>query len=260
MFERLVLEPEQVMLLLALVEAHRSVPSPLRMKFMTHHPLGADARAVVNHPGLPDGFRAHESDLEILAREGLLISGSAHGTRTWAVTPSGFRYYEHVRALDGKATEAVQAVSRDYVNSEHFRTSYPEAFSKWSQAETLLWSTDSAAELTTIGHLCREALQAFATTLIAIHKPPTPDPDKAHTVARLRSVLATMRPASPSLSAFLDALFAYWGTLSDLVQKQEHDSQKDNAPLTWEDARRVVLHSLLVMHEVDITLSRKTAA
>jgi len=52
------------------------------------------------------------------------------------------------------------------------------------------------------------------------------------------------------VSAFLDALLVYWGTACDLVQRQEHGSQREGAPLTWEDARRVVFQTMLVMYEV----------
>ena len=57
-----------------------------------------------------------------------------------------------------------------------------------------------------------------------------------------------------SKKAFLDALIAYWGTLSDLIQRQEHDSQKEGKPLVWEDARAVVFQTLIVMFEIDRNL------
>jgi len=33
------------------------------------------------------------------------------------------------------------------------------------------------------------------------------------------------------------ALLAYFGTVSDLIQRQEHRAQKQGTPLNWEDAR-----------------------
>ncbi len=53
---------------------------------------------------------------------------------------------------------------------------------------------------------------------------------------------------------FLEALVAYWGTVNDLIQRQEHDSQKDGNPLIWEDARTVVFQTLIVMFEIDKSL------
>ena len=51
------------------------------------------------------------------------------------------------------------------------------------------------------------------------------------------------------VSAYLDALLAYWGTMSDLVQRQEHGAAKEGQLLVWEDARRVVVGTLIVMTE-----------
>ena len=49
---------------------------------------------------------------------------------------------------------------------------------------------------------------------------------------------------------------AYWGTLSDLVQRQEHGAAKEGEPLTWEDGQRVVFHTAIVMWEIDRSLLR----
>ena len=111
-------------------------------------------------------------------------------------------------------------------------------------------------QLTTIGHLCREAMQEFATSLCAAHNATPAEPDPAKTVARVRAVLKHEgAPLGEKLAAFFDALLAYWGTVSDLVQRQEHGGQKEGEPLMWEDGRRVVFQTLLVMYEVDGALS-----
>jgi hypothetical protein len=54
---------------------------------------------------------------------------------------------------------------------------------------------------------------------------------------------------------FLEALIAYWGTVSDLIQRQEHGSQKEGKELVWEDGRRVVFQTAMVMLEFDKSLS-----
>jgi hypothetical protein len=68
-------------------------------------------------------------------------------------------------------------------------------------------------------------------------------------VDRIRAVLST-RERSAAHQAFLTALLSYWGTVSDLVQRQEHGAQKEGEPLTWEDARRVVFQTAVVMFEI----------
>jgi hypothetical protein len=55
-------------------------------------------------------------------------------------------------------------------------------------------------------------------------------------------------------SHLLDALLAYWGEVNDLLQRQEHGGQKEGEPLTWEDGRRAVFHTAIVMYEIDRTL------
>ena len=58
------------------------------------------------------------------------------------------------------------------------------------------------------------------------------DTDKAQTVARIRGALAQVPVGSDSERKFLEALLVYWGTLSDLIQLQEHGGQKEGTPPT----------------------------
>ena len=68
--------------------------------------------------------------------------------------------------------------------------------------------------------------------------------------------MRTRRPGE-TLSAFLQALVAYWGTLSDLVQRQEHGGQREARPLVSEDGRRIVFQTLNVMYEIDRAVGRQ---
>jgi hypothetical protein len=125
------------------------------------------------------------------------------------------------------------------------------------QAESLLWECDSREQLTAIGHFCREALQEFATALADEHQPADVDKDIQHTVARIKAVLGLRRgDLGKTEKQFLDALITYWGTVSDLSQRQEHGAQKEGELLIWEDSRRVVFQTAIVMFEVDRSLSR----
>ena len=58
-------------------------------------------------------------------------------------------------------------------------------------------------------------------------------------------------------SEMLKALVMYWGTVMDITQRQEHGSQREGGELTWEDARRVVFQTAVVMFEVDHALSKR---
>jgi hypothetical protein len=57
-----------------------------------------------------------------------------------------------------------------------------------------------------------------------------------------------------SVFEYLGALLNYFGCLSDLIQRQEHGGQREGQQLDWEDARRVVLQTIVVMFEVDRAL------
>ena len=43
----------------------------------------------------------------------------------------------------------------------------------------------------------------------------------------------------------------YWHGVSNLAQRQEHAASRDRAPLSEDDARRVIFQTLNVMVEID---------
>jgi hypothetical protein len=249
------LEPEQEDLLKAMVEASRNVPRDQRDQFHLMTDAGGTS---IMHPGLPgQQIPVPEGDVEILQAQGLLLmtkQGRMH--RSFVVTPQGYSLYADLQDRSGAPTQQVEETLTRYLNSDAFQRSYSEAYRKWAEASERLWKSDSQPQLTTIGHLCREAMQEFATALVDRHQPPGVDAHKAHTVARIRAILNQHASALGGTTApFLDALLAYWGTVSDLVQRQEHGAHKEGDTLIWEDGRRVVFHTALVMFEVDRAVS-----
>jgi hypothetical protein len=248
------LEQEQEDLLRALVEASRNVPRDEREKFLYVNLL-ADG-SYIQHPGLSDGqIRVYEGDVDALEIAGLLIATYVNLGRDLDVSPLGFRVYEEMQRRSGAPAQQVEEELKRYLEADAFQRSYPEAYGKWAKAADRLWASDSQQQLTTIGHLCREALQAFATALVDRHQPQGMDTNKAHDVARIRAVLNQRASRLGSTTSFLEALLAYWGTVSDLVQRQEHGAQKEGRELVWEDGRRVVFQTVIVMFEIDRALS-----
>jgi hypothetical protein len=253
MVDQMQLLPEQRDFLAKLVEASRNVPAAQREPFIyteTHD--GSDLR----HPGLPDShLAAYAGDLDVLEREGLLNVTHRGAARMIDVTPRGFQVYEELRRHAETPLRQVEEDLMRYLDSDAFQQSYPEAYRKWSEAATRLWASDSEQQLTMVGHLCREAMQAFATTLVDRHQPPGVDQHKAHDINRIRAVLNQHAARIGTTTApFLDALVAYWKAVSELVQRQEHGSQKEGWPLVGEDGRRVVFQTAVVMFEIDRTL------
>jgi hypothetical protein len=257
-FENVLLEQEQEDLLSAVVEAARNVPSNRRQKFMF---IECQQRySLVLHPGLPDKrLDVYQGDVEILAHEGFLklSYGSRGQISGFDVLPRGFEYYEQMKRRAGQPVQRIETTIRDYLVADHFQQKYSKAYQKWAEAEAMLWASDSEHQFTTIGHLCREAVQEFATTLVEQYQPPDIDQDKAHTTNRTKAVLQLRaNQLGKTTEEFLEALLDYWRKVTALIQRQEHGSQKEGNPLVWEDGRRVVFQTAVVMFEIDRAISR----
>lgn len=251
MFENILLEKEQEELLSLIVEAARNVPREQRQKFYVSGSISSP-QSFLMHQGLPEGkILIYEGDVEILANTGLLRLTYGGNSMSFDVTPMGFRYYEYLKQRSGQPVQRIEASIKNHLTSDLFQQKYAQAYQKWSNAEAMLWSSDSEQQLTTIGHLCREAVQEFASALVEQYQPFNVDQVKAHVVARLRVVLDLQsQRLGATYKPFLEALLSYWETVSDLIQRQEHGGQREDRPLVWEDARRVVFQTVIVMFEI----------
>lgn len=247
------MQKEHEDLLCLLVEAARSVTE--KQPFYALGPALGDTQGEVIHSGIPGRKLAvYPGDVQDLADLGLIAIRhyGQHGEYAFDVSPAGFAVYEQVHSRAVERVEQLPETMRAFMASSVFRSRHPGAFDKWLAADSALWSADTDARVTEIGHLCRESLQLFANGLLTSAPAADADPDPTHTVARVRSVLGRLKPkTSEKVYAFLDALLAYWGCVNDLVQRQEHGALKEGENLTWEDARRVVFQTMIVMYEVD---------
>jgi hypothetical protein len=245
------LEQEQIDLLCLLVETARSIPRDKRDKF---HLIEASNESFLKHWALPNWSPdCYRGDIETLAREGLLnLQMTQNGGFNFDLWPEAFAVYEKIKASHGEPVDAVEQTVRHYLLGYNFQVTYKAAFARWADAERKLWSADSHKELTAIGLLCREAVQEFVDILVRNHKLPDFDPDKSHTIARLKSLIKFKSPSlSSAVSGFLEALLAYFGSLDDLIQRQVHGALKEGQQLQWEDARRIVFQSAVVMYEIE---------
>ena len=180
------------------------------------------------------------------------------------ITSAGLDALDEFDAGQRRLSSNLLGIERDvhaYLDDRDFRALFGTAFAKWQQAADLLDAHDAGATVGQVGHLCREAVQEFATILVDRYAPPDPPANKEHTVARVRSVLEHCAPRlGESKKDFLDAMLAYWGELTDLVQRQEHSATKEGEVLTTDDSRRVVFHTAIVMYEIAGRFpSRRTA-
>ena len=251
MFEQILLEPEQKELLAYLVETIRSIPRDKRSKFIV---LQSNLGDVLHYPGLPRKNRKiFLGDVEVLAREGLVsVMQGPQNTSIVNLLPQGLAYYDRMNRMTGQPTANIEAAMKMYLDSKNFQQKYSQAYKKWAQAEEMLWSSDSADQLTTIGRLSREAFQEFAEALMIQQGLQDVDPIKANDVNRVKAVLDNRaNQLAKTERSFLKALLEYWRVVSVLVQRQENGAQKEGKELVWEDARRVVFNVAIVMFEVD---------
>lgn len=245
-------DPEVEDLLVRIVEMAMSVPRPKR-QFHVLPSFGPGGTVDVICAG--SQVEAAPQDLKALRSAGLIENVGPvdlrSGSYGFALTRKGTVLAQSVKQR-GEPLAQVEHEPVRYIEGAEFKARYPEAAHKWAHAARLL-AEDPIWNTTRIGHDCREALAAFASALVDRHN--------AHefgsgggTVDSVRAVIKGHRPPlGETVSAFLDALVAYWGTVSDLAQRQEHAAQREGEPLIAVDARRVVWYSALVMYEFDRT-------
>lgn len=257
MFGTIMLDKEQEDALIAFVEASRRLPGDKREPFLVIGPVTGTYNTRVMHKGFHGGhtqfFNPH--DIELLAGYGLVHISREGRVATFSVRPEGFRYYEDLMRARGQAFEVVESEPQRFLNSDSFQRRHPASFALWSDAQKLLWGAESEENLTTIGLRCREALREYAEELVKTFPISECPPKDSHTL-RLRQVVASRRSVlGGKPTNFLDALVQLWSTVGDLAERQTHGVTKEGNELMWDDARRVVFQTAIVMYEVEQALS-----
>lgn len=178
-------------------------------------------------------------------REFLREHGAALGIDR-RVTTEGLRLTgsEHRAQTHGRLVEQLIG----FVDEADLESRYRDAFETWESAVGL-FGLDPVRHARRIGEDCRAALTLFVDAALKRHR--VDAPTGAGPVSKLRTLLAAVGPASQTVSGHHEALVSYWGTVSDLDQRQAHQASREKEKLTREDARRAILYTLLVMVEVD---------
>jgi hypothetical protein len=169
------------------------------------------------------------------------------------------REQSSVRVVD---FERIEDYLRAYLEDERFRSTHPLACGRWVVAWEMLWCADSRAKVTAVGQRARDALQAFATSLLERCTPLAMDPHWPDLLADgsrrpdpldgLTSVTDAYREQlGEQRSELLRGLLENWRALVESLSRHEDGSQPPAERLRWEDGRRVVLLTALVMVEID---------
>lgn len=260
-FDHIILEPEQKELFIRLVETIKSVPRDKRSPFLLANSSSGTCLIAPSRTGSSENITGFaKGDPDMLSDKGLLrLDSGSRGGKNYVITPEGFQYYEWLMKQQGAPVERIEQRIRKYLDMDGFRKRYAKAYEHLIRAEEKLWVSDSQKHFTVIGHECREAMQEFAADLYTQVFGADLDDDKKKNIKRIQAVIDQKgADKGTTVKPFLDALLAYWGTLSDLTQRQEHGAQKEGEPLTWEDARRLVFQTVNVMSEIDRTLGVKS--
>jgi len=259
-FSNIILEKEQKDLFIQIVETIKAIPREKRTKM--HLISGMSKKklmiATTDHKR-HDIENIVDGDLDILTKNNLLdISYTPKGDSKYVVTPVGFKYYDWLMKEMGKPIERIEKKTIRYFELDDFRVNYEKAYDKLKKAEEMLWSSDSEENFTTIGHLCREAMQEFADQLYYQKFGEQSPEKKSKTLNRIRAVIEEEKSnvGSTIEDFLLKGLYPYWKNINLIVQRQEHGAQKEKGEeINWEDSRRVVFQTTNVMFELHKSLN-----
>jgi hypothetical protein len=247
------LEEEQIYLLCQIVEAHRNVSPSKRSDFLVIHDMSSDSML---HPGFNNGW----TDvvivyLRILDNSGLIKiydSNDPNAEFSFTLTSSGFQYYEFIKNESVNPIERTEKEILSFINIPSYEQRYQKAFFKWNEAEKLLWITNNEINLSTVGHLCREAMQEFLEVLVKRRGLENQCPQKDKTKNRVQVLIKNKKStSSDTIIKLLEKLYEFWDMLNELIQRQEHYGLKERETIVLDDAKRVVIYTVIMMNELD---------
>lgn len=149
--------------------------------------------------------------------------------------------------------DGLEAYLTACVGHERFRSVHLGAYERWSQASATLYSDSTRESLLAAGQNAHEALQEFALAVSEPPHSPTPDSDSTEaTVGRLRAFTEAYRSQlGDARCDLLQGLLDHWRALTEHLQDHAQQAEMLEEPLRWEDGRRVVILTALVMVEID---------
>jgi hypothetical protein len=166
--------------------------------------------------------------------------------------------------------ERIEDYLRSYLEDERFRSTHPLACGRWIVSWEMLWCADSRAKVIAVGQRARDAMQAFGASLLEACTPLTMDTQWPElltervrrgdtiddTIAGIAGVVGAYgEQLGEQRCTLLGGLFAHWGALAENVRRHEHAQWPAIERLRWEDGRRLVLFTALVLVEVDRSLA-----
>jgi hypothetical protein len=148
-----------------------------------------------------------------------------------------------------------------YLDGEPFGSAHPLARGRWLAAWQSLWQADSKDRVIAVAGRARVALQAYSASMLEVHLQLAMNarsPRFAEVARRARpleglsSIIELYRPQlGEDRCELLRGLLEQWWTLLELIERHEERRQEAGERLRWEDGRRLVLFTALVIVEID---------
>jgi hypothetical protein len=156
----------------------------------------------------------------------------------------------------------IEEYLRAYLEDERFRSAHPLACGRWIVAWEMLWCADSRSKVIAVGQRASDAMHAFSASMQQRCMPfamdshlPDPLVDGSQRPGPLNGLASITDAYGEQLGArrsqLLREMFEPWRALSGKLQRHEQGSQPPDERLRWEDGRRLVLFTALVMVEFD---------
>jgi hypothetical protein len=158
--------------------------------------------------------------------------------------------------------ERIEDYLRAFLEGESFRSAHPLACGRWVVAWEMVWCADNRAKVIALGQRARTAMLAFAESMVERCVPLAIDANWPELLAGatqrpepvdglLTITQAYRRQLGEERFALLQSLLDDWRSLLERVERHGRGSQAVSERLRWEDGRRLVLFTALVMVETD---------
>jgi hypothetical protein len=180
------------------------------------------------------------------------------GERTAADAPAP-RADSPIRAADHAR---IEDYLRAYLEDQRFRSTHPLACGRWIVAWEMLWCADSRSKVIAVGQRAGDAMRAFSASMHERCMPlamgsqwPDVVADGSQRPGPLDGLASITEAYGKQLGAgrshLLREIFEPWRALNEKLQRHEQGAQPPDERLRWEDGRRLVLLTALVMVEFD---------
>jgi hypothetical protein len=208
-----------------------------------------------------------ELEGEIAARSRLEVDRAAGATQASILGSAGAAQASSPAGVASAPVEVggferIEDYLRAYLEGERFRSSHALACGRWVVAWEMLWCADTRAKVIAVGQRARTAMLAFSSSMVERCAPLAIDanwpellagaPRRPEPVDGLMTITqAHRRELGEERFEILQSLTADWRSLLESVERHDRASRPVGERLRWEDGRRLVLFTGLVMVETD---------